>query len=113
MVTSRVWPLIAVGASMAFWAGSPARAQSPGLYYAWRVLDGDVATCIDRSAAALTEQELSNIQVEGNSVAGTTENATAVFVCLNNVESTTVMIMVSSTNDDVAFELRETLKAAF
>jgi len=112
MVTSRVWPLIATGAAL-FASAVPARAQSPGLYYAWRALDGDVSTCIDRSVSALNNQELSNIQIEDNSVAGTTENATAVFVCLVNPDSVTVMIMVSSTNDDVAFELRENLKVAF
>lgn len=112
MITSRAWPLAAIGIGLAF-AAAPARAQSPGLYYAWRSLDGPVTACIDRSTTALTNQALNNIQVEGNSVAGTTENATAVFVCLDNVESTTVMIMVSSTDDDVAFELREVLKDSF
>lgn len=113
MVTFRVGPLIAVGASMVMTA-LPARAQSPGLYYAWRSLDGDVATCINRSSAALTAGELNDIQIEGNSVAGTTDNATAVLVCLDNIdETTTVMIMVSSNDDAAALDLRETIKELF
>jgi hypothetical protein len=94
-------------------ASLPARAQSPNLYYAWRSLDGDVATCINRSSAALAAGELSNIQVEGNSVAGTTEAATAVLVCLDNLDSTTVMIMVTSNDDAIALNLREALKELF
>ena len=94
-------------------AAFPAQAQAPGLYYAWRSIDGDLAACLDRSTTALTSQELSNIQVEGNSVAGKTEDSTAVFVCLTETTATTVMIMVSSTSDDLAFELRERLKASF
>lgn len=112
MVTLRVWPVIAVGASLAL-SALPARAQAPGLYYAWRSLEGDVATCIDRSTTALNTQELSDIQVEGNSVAGTTENAAAVFVCLDSTDAVTVMIMVSSTDDEAAFQLREALKESF
>jgi len=112
MVISRISTLFALGAGLAL-AALPARAQSPGLYYAWRAVETDVVTCIDRSTTALTNEGLSNIQVEGNSVAGTTEDATAVFVCLQNPEAITVMIMVSSTNDDTAFTLRETLKESF
>lgn len=112
MKISRIGTAIAISSAMTFW-GLPARAQSPGLYYAWRSIDEDVATCIDRSTAALTNQGLSDIQIEGNSVAGTTEEATAAFVCLDNQETTTVMIMVSSNSDDIAFELRETLKQVF
>mgnify|MGYP001800667197 CR=1 FL=1 len=112
MKLSHVGSAIAIASAMAF-SGLPARAQSPCLYYALRSIDQDVPTCIDRSTAALTNQGLNDIQIEGNSVAGTTEEATAVFVCLDNQETTTVMIMVSSNNDDIAFQLRETLKQVF
>jgi hypothetical protein len=112
MAISRIGALLVIGAGL-LGAIAPAGAQSPGLYYAWRSVESDLATCLDRSTAALTNEGLTDIQVEGNSVAGTTENATAVFVCLENSEPITVMIMVSSTDDDAAFELRETLKASF
>ncbi|MGD1929758.1 MAG: hypothetical protein ACFB12_12685 [Leptolyngbyaceae cyanobacterium] len=116
MTISRVWSVLAIGASATFW-GLAAQAQAPGLYYAWRSINGDLTACLNRSTAALTSQELDNIQVEGNSVAGTTADSTAVFVCLESLDTTTVtttvMIMVSSNNDDVAFELRETLKESF
>jgi hypothetical protein len=112
MVTARIWSTLAVGASLTV-SALPAHAQTPGLYYSWRALSGDVATCIDRSITALETQALGNIQVEGNSVGGTTDNATVVFVCLDNTDSVTVMLMVSSTDDDVAFGLRETLKESF
>lgn len=112
MVISRIGTLLALGTGLAL-AALPARAQSPGLYYAWRSVEIDVAACLDRSTTALTNEGLTNIQVEGNSVAGTLEDSTAVFVCLQNPEAITVMIMVSSTNDDTAFTLRETLKESF
>ena len=112
MAIARIGALLIIGAGM-FGAIAPARAQSPGLYYAWRSIDVDLMTCLDRSTTALADEGLTDIQVEGNSVAGTTENSTAVFVCLENSSPTTVMIMVSSTDDDAAFNLRETLKASF
>ncbi|NER81662.1 MAG: hypothetical protein F6K42_19280 [Leptolyngbya sp. SIO1D8] len=113
MVTcSRLWSVVVVSASV--WVGvSPAQAQAPGLYYSWRSIDTDTVGCIDRATAALNSQALENIQIEGNSISGTTENATAVFVCLAEADATTVMIMVSSVDDDSAFELRESLKGAF
>ncbi len=112
MAILRTGTLLAIGTGLAL-ATLPARAQSPGLYYAWRTIDADLITCLDRSTTALTDEGLGNIQVEGNSVAGTTEDSTVVFVCLDNPDVMTVMIMVSSTNDDTAFDLRETLKATF
>lgn len=112
MVMLRYWSTLALGTSLAL-GGLPAKAEAPGLYYSWRSINGDVVQCIDRSTAALTEQQLENIQVEGNSVAGMTETARAAFVCLDNNDTTTVMIMVSSVDDTVAFELREALKIEF
>ncbi len=112
MVVSRSWLGFTLGASLAF-VGLPAQADVPGLYYSWRSLDGDVPQCLDRATAALRTQALTNIQVEGNSVAGTAENARAVFVCLENADATTVMIMVTSLDDDTAFQLREALKNLF
>ena len=112
MVIARISTLLALGGGLAL-AALPARAQSPGLYYAWRSVDTDIVTCLERSTTALNEEGLGNVQVEGNSVAGTTAESTAVFVCLQNPDAITVMIMVSSTDDDSAFTLRETLKESF
>ncbi|MBE7382178.1 MAG: hypothetical protein F6J95_012280 [Leptolyngbya sp. SIO1E4] len=113
MVTlSRFWSAAVVSASL-FVGVSPAEAQAPGLYYSWRSINTDTVGCIDRATTALNTQELENIQVEGNSISGTTENATAVFVCLEDADTTTVMIMVSSVDDENAFALRESLKGAF
>lgn len=112
MVISRIGTLFAIGAGLAL-SAMPASAQTPGLYYAWRTVETDLLACLDRSTTALNTEGLSNIQVEGNSVAGTTEDSTAVFVCLENPDATTVMIMVSSTDDDTAFALRENLKESF
>ena len=112
MVWSRFWSVTLV--SIGLLLGSrPAQAEAPGIYYSWRSIDADVAGCIDRAIAALNTQEVGNIQVEVNSISGSTENATAVFVCLRDANSTTVMIMVSSLDDDVAIELRESLKTVF
>lgn len=115
MVLSRLWSIpwsIAIATASVVVAG-PARAEAPGLYYSWRTINDDVATCINRSTAALTSQTLGNLQIEGNSVAGSSENATAIFVCMENRGTTTVMIMVSSMDDATAFALREALKGSF
>ncbi|MEO1297762.1 MAG: hypothetical protein AAFW75_18670 [Cyanobacteria bacterium J06636_16] len=112
MVTLRFWMPALISASLIAW-GSPAKAEAPGIYYSWRDIDADITVCIDRATAALNTQALENIQIEANSISGSNENATAVFVCLEDTDSTTVMIMVSSTNDDTAFELRESLKEVF
>ena len=112
MGVSRFWSTAVVGVSLLTW-GTLVKAEAPGIYYSWRSIDADITGCIDRATTALNTQELENIQVEVNSISGSTENATAVFVCLENTGSTTVMIMVSSTDDDTAFELREALKDIF
>ena len=112
MAISRYWSVAIAGVSL-FIGGQSAHAEAPGLYYSWRSIDSDLVSCIDRSTAALNSQELNNIQIEDNSIAGSNENASAAFVCLEDHDSTTVMIMVSSTDDDIAFELREALKEAF
>lgn len=112
VISSRVWSATVVGIGLLM-GGTSAKAQSPGLYYSWRSIDNDITGCIDRAATAMNSQELGNIQIESNSISGTTEDTTAVFVCLEGPGSTTVMIMVSSINDENAFELREALKGAF
>ncbi|MEM9007246.1 MAG: hypothetical protein AAGE59_27430 [Cyanobacteria bacterium P01_F01_bin.86] len=112
MVVSRFWSTAIASVSLLFW-NHPVQAEAPGIYYAWRSIDADITGCIDRATVALDTQELANIQIEVNSISGTTENATALFVCFENAGSTTVMIMVSSTDDDTAFELRELLKDIF
>lgn len=113
MAGLRAWTVAAaVGASVTV-GGLPAQAEAPGLYYSWRSIDGDLTNCLDRAAKALSDQSLSNIQIEGTSVSGTTENASAAFVCMVDTSATTVMIMVSSTDDDVAVLLREALKGTF
>ncbi|MEM1310808.1 MAG: hypothetical protein AAGF98_15175 [Cyanobacteria bacterium P01_H01_bin.153] len=112
MISWRIGTILGTALGLA-WAALPAQAQSPGLYYAWRTITSDTMACLDRATTTLTNQELSNIQVEDNSVAGTTEDSTVVFVCLENADNTTVMIMVSSTDDDTAFALREMLKENF
>lgn len=116
MIGSRFWSTALVSISLLMGV-SPAQAQAPGIYYSWREIQADLAGCINRATAALNTQGIGNIQVEVNSISGSTENATAVFVCLEDTStatvSTTVMIMVSSPDDDTAIELRESLKAIF
>lgn len=108
------WQVAVVGVGISLLAGGlPARAEAPGLYYSWRTLEEDLTSCIDRSAAALTQEALTNIQIEGNSISGNTETASAAFVCMTEASFTTVMIMVSSVDDETAVDLREALKAAY
>ena len=95
---------------------TPVQAQAPGIYYSWRSLTTDLTQCLVRSEAALAETELAGIVVDGNSVSGRTETATALFICLENVEAVeevTVMLIVSSDDEDAAIVLREALKENF
>lgn len=112
MAFARLWSAAAIGFGLIAWV-SPARAEAPGVYYAWRSLNINLSQCMDRATTALNNQHLQGVQAEGNSVAGQAENATAVFVCLEGSELTTIMLVVSSTDDETAFNLRETLKTSF
>lgn len=103
-------PLISLGLLA---SALPVRAEAPGLYYSWRAIEADLTDCIDRSTAALTAEEMTNIQVEGTSISGNLEDTSAAVICMTDTSATTVMIIVSSTNDDRAVELREALKVAF
>lgn len=112
MSLSRVWSTATV--TIGLLAGAmPAIAQAPGVYYAWRAIETDLIGCIDRATAAFSNQELQNIQVEANSVSGSTEDATALLICMVDGTNTNAMVVVSSVDDDIAFELRESLKAVF
>ncbi len=90
-----------------------AQAEPPGIYYSWRATNTDVAACLDQAGEALESQDLATVQADETSVAGRSEESTAVFVCLETPDSTTVMVIVASTDDEQALALREALKEAF
>jgi hypothetical protein len=92
-------------------AAAPAQAESPAVYYSWRRLAVEPADCLIQARTALDNQRLFNIQTVDNSVSGQTETATAVMVCLEQgLEQSTLMVVVSSLDDDAAIALREALK---
>ncbi|HEY9738148.1 MAG TPA: hypothetical protein V6D06_17775 [Trichocoleus sp.] len=115
---------VSLGLSLSMVA-TAARAEAPGVFYSWRALDTGVAQCLDQATQALESQSLAEIQADGNSVGGRTDETTAIFVCLEDSQSsgqtnpqtsapsTTVMVIVAGTSDDEAVALREALKAAF
>ncbi|MBD0268856.1 MAG: hypothetical protein ICV77_11260 [Cyanobacteria bacterium Co-bin8] len=90
-----------------------AQAEAPGVYYSWRALDVNVSQCLSRASQALAGQDLEDVQTDLNSVGGRTEETTAIFVCLEDQQSTTVMVIVSGANEEAAVSLREALKAGF
>lgn len=92
---------------------TPVKANAPGIFYSWRSLDTTVAQCVTQAEAAMTTIELTDISVDPTSVAGRTEESTALFVCLDNGVDTTVMVIVSGDNEDEAIEIREALKDEF
>jgi hypothetical protein len=94
-------------------ATAVAQATPPGVYYSWRVLDTSVEQCLDRAANALVNQQLENIQADDSSVAGRSDVATAVFICMDQSAVTTVMVIVSSEDEAAAVRLRESLKTSF
>lgn len=103
---------VAVGLGV-FTSAAVVRAEAPGVYYSWRELDTTTPECLERANQALISQALQDIQTEGNSIAGRNDDATAVFVCLQGQEATTVMVIVAATYDEAAVNLREALKSAF
>jgi hypothetical protein len=75
-----------------------------------------VAQCIDQADNALASQDLNPLQTDEISIAGQSDEATAVFVCMESPDEsdyTTVMVIVASIDDDQAVTLREALKQAF
>ncbi|MBD1872943.1 hypothetical protein H6F75_05575 [Nodosilinea sp. FACHB-131] len=90
------------------------QAAPPGMHYAWQVLGIDTAQCLSQARQALESQGLEPVQNDATSVAGRSETATAMFVCLENPPATTtVMVVVASDSDEQALALREALKQAF
>ncbi|MFH7245516.1 MAG: hypothetical protein ACHWZW_21995 [Spirulina sp.] len=111
------WNPIAVCLTGGVMFSSAASAQEPpGIYYSWRAMDMTVAQCIDQADNALASQDLNPVQTDAISIAGQSDEATAVFVCMESpgeIDYTTVMVIVASIDDDQAVTLREALKQAF
>ncbi|MFQ4137480.1 hypothetical protein PGN35_014280 [Nodosilinea sp. PGN35] len=90
------------------------QASPPGVYYAWQVLAMDTAQCLGQAQRALLSQGLAPEQNDATSMAGRSDDVTAVLVCVENpADITTVMIIVASEDDDRALALREALQLAF
>ncbi len=93
---------------------SATQAAPPGMHYAWQVLGIDTTQCLSQARQALESQGLEPVQNDAISVAGRSETATAMFVCIENPPATTtVMVVVASDDDAQALALREALKQAF
>lgn len=91
-----------------------AQAAPPGLHYAWQVLGINTLQCLSQAQQALESQGLDPVQNDATSIAGRSETATAMFVCIENPATiTTVMVVVASDDDGEALALREALKLAF
>ena len=91
----------------------PAMAEAPAIYYAWQSATVSQAECLGQASQALTAQQLATSQTDLTSVAGQGEGVTAVFVCLQGVDATLVMVIVASPSQDRAMALRQALKQAF
>ena len=97
-------------------AAASAQAEPPGIYYSWRAMATSVAQCIDQAENALESQNLAPVQTDAVSIAGQSDDTTAVFVCMDSpgeIDYTTVMVIVASADNDQALALREALKLAF
>lgn len=100
-------------ASLSFTTSVAAQAEPPGVYYSWRESEISVSQCISRAQAALEGEGLENVLADATSVAGRSEAVTAVFVCLEHPDTTTVMVIVAGEDDTQAVQVREALKAKF
>jgi len=100
-------------AGLSLTTATAALADPPGVYYSWRETEISLADCLRRSEAALITEGMENILADSTSVAGRSEDVTAVFVCLDHADSTTVMVVVAGADDAQVVEVREALKAIF
>jgi len=108
----RLWSAgLGLGVTLA--AALPVSAEPPGIYYSWAELDTTVAQCLRRAQQVMEDQSLTLVGRNDTSVAAGTSDLTAVFVCLEQPAATTVMVIVASTNDDVAAATRNALVEAF
>lgn len=97
-------------------SAAAAQADPPGIYYSWQAMATDVNQCIGQAENALESQDLAPVQMDAISIAGQSDEATAVFVCMEAPDGaayTTVMVIVASADNDQALALREALKQAF
>ncbi|HIK44130.1 MAG TPA: hypothetical protein IGR64_04495 [Leptolyngbyaceae cyanobacterium M65_K2018_010] len=90
-----------------------AAAEPPAVYYSWRAMETSVTQCVNQARQALATEALIPVQADENSVAGQSDDATAVFICLESPGASTVLVIVSSQDETNALALREALKAAF
>ncbi|QQE63400.1 hypothetical protein GFS31_00650 [Leptolyngbya sp. BL0902] len=97
-------------------SAAAAQADPPGIYYSWQAMTTDVNQCIGQAENALESQDLNPVQTDAISIAGQSDDSTAVFVCIeapDGADYTTVMVIVASADNNQALALREALKQAF
>lgn len=91
----------------------PASAEPPGIHYSWAELDVTVPQCLQRAQQVSEGQALVLLGRSDTSIAAGTADLTAVFLCLEQPAATLVVVMVSSTDDDIAVTTRNALVDAF
>lgn len=95
-------------------AAAPGMQTSPpGLHYAWRSLAGSTPQCLAQAEQALLAQAIDPIQTDDASIGGRSDRVSTLLVCKEEADSTIVMIIVASTDDDQALALRDALKQEF
>ncbi len=105
---------LAWGLWMGMGWGTVAQASGPGMFYAWRTLEMSSSGCVVLARRALERQNLTNIQTAGNSLSGQSSNATAALLCLEqDLNRSTLVVVVTSLDEPAAIALREALKAEF
>lgn len=104
---------LSAATGLSLMTATAAYAEPPGVYYSWRETEISLPQCIRRAGAALEAEDMENVLADSTSVAGRSEEVTAVFICLEQQDATTVMIVVAGQDDAQAVRVREILKAAF
>ena len=89
------------------------QASPPSLHYVWRSLAGSPPQCLAQAEQALLAQAIDPIQTDDVSIGGRSGTVSTLLVCQEDADSTTVMIIVASTDDDQALALRDALKQEF
>ncbi|WOD39046.1 hypothetical protein [Nodosilinea sp. E11] len=89
------------------------KAEPPGVHYAYASLAVSVPQCLALAEQALMSQGLTLEKADPSSIGGRSDSVTAVLICMEQPQDTTVIIIAASEDDEQAQALRNALMQGF